>query len=156
MCTLHWCVCVQSVGVCVPAFLFNFHSPNNSHTPTPLSLSLPRHPLTCLPSLLTLFPLLSIQLGITGLHIIFCSTSESRLFKISVIFLSLCLSYGFVCTSAERLCLLLHLGNMHCIKILYVKSLTNDQKHGRIHAKMDFTKLKKTNNRCSKSLFLHT
>lgn len=46
--------------------------------------------LSCLPSLLTLFLLLSVQLGITGLHIIFCSTSESRLFKISVIFLSRC------------------------------------------------------------------
>lgn len=43
-------------------------------------------PLTCLPPLARL----PIQLRITGLHIIFCSTSESRLFKISVIFLSLC------------------------------------------------------------------
>lgn len=109
---LSWCrlfKCVRRLWVCVPAFLSNFHSdpPQPPSTPPPSS---------CLPSLLALFLLLSIQLGITGLHIIFCSTSESRLFKISVIFLSLCVyRMGFVCASAERLCLSLPLTYMHCI-----------------------------------------
>lgn len=72
-----------------PASLSNFH-PDLAWQPAPPSNSLHLHPFTWLPSLLTQFLLLPIQLGITGLHIIFCSTSESRLFKISVIFLSLC------------------------------------------------------------------
>lgn len=81
-------VCVHvCASACVSALLSNFHPDPPAPCPTP-PLFTP--PLTCLLPLLALLLRLPIQLGITGLHIIFCSTSESRLFKISVIFLSLC------------------------------------------------------------------
>lgn len=80
------CVCVRA-RVCVRV-TFQLSSWPASTPPHPAPLHLP--PLTCLLPLLALLLRLPIQLGITGLHIIFCSTSESRLFKISVIFLSLC------------------------------------------------------------------
>lgn len=92
----------------------------------PASSSLHFHPLTCLPSLLTLFLLRSIQLGITGLHIIFCSTSESRLFKISVIFLSLCVYLMGLSVHLQRAAVFAVVAS-GCIQMLHLSEVCDER-----------------------------